>query len=78
MTSNATGESLKTKGLISQVAAMKNRQFKMTKSKAEFLEMIPAGISLVIVRGFFLSISLSYSPFPEYKPPLPTRPFHFH
>ena len=59
MMSKATGASQKQMGLMNQVVIQKPMQFKMTKSSALFALMMPAGISLEIVRGFCSSISLS-------------------
>ena len=59
MTSNATGLSAKHKGLMKYVQRMNNITLKMTNHNAAFGEIMPAGISRMMVRGFFASMSLS-------------------
>jgi putative effector of murein hydrolase LrgA (UPF0299 family) len=46
-------------GLMNQVVIINARQFSITKISALFAEIIPAGISLMAVRGFLASKCLS-------------------
>src|SRR5690606_1006636 len=59
MTNNATGERKKQILLINQVQRINASEFTTVKIKAFFLGIMPAGISLLAVRGFKASIGAS-------------------
>ena len=59
MTSSAIGERKKQILLIKKVVITNKRAFAITNNRDDLAEIIPAGISRIMVLGFDLSISLS-------------------